>query len=121
MCQSDAEGDWVSIEWRLVRARKNHACEACDSGIKKGQLYRVTRGIWEGYVWSGAKRCLRCDTIAIAMGKRGCDVDFDLGEMVGERVENEYPHVSYNEAICELPFLSQAELEARALKEAINV
>ena len=113
MCQSYTDGDWVSLEWRLVRARKNHTCEACDTGIKKGQLYRITRGIWEGYMWSGGKRCLRCDMIAIAMDKRGCDVDFTLGEECGERVEDDYPHVAYNEPICELPFLTQAELETR--------
>lgn len=113
MCDSFADGDWVSIEWRLVRARKDHACEACNTGIKKGQLYRNTRGIWEGYVWSGGKRCLRCDTIAQAMSERGCDIDFDLGENAGERVEDSYEHVPETEPICELVFATQEELESR--------
>lgn len=44
---------------REVVARKRHQCVECDRGIKPGDTYEQSRGLWDGK-WSSFKTCARC-------------------------------------------------------------
>lgn len=46
----------------LRTARKDHICCECDLGIKKGDKYEYTSGVWDGYPDS-FKTCLSCKEI----------------------------------------------------------
>lgn len=121
MCDDWDDGwHWQQFEWSLRKARKDYPCEACKTSIRKGQLYRYSRGLFEPCAeatFHVQRRCLRCDTIARAMQARGCAVAFDLSGYDGEgsRIEDDYPLVPDAEPVCALVFLTQAELEAAYL------
>ena len=111
--------DWRQLTWTLRRARKDHACEACFAGIKKGQLHRFSKGLdRESGSFYEQRRCLRCDTIAKGMQARGCDVYFDLSGEDGEgsQVERDLGMdlVPDTEPVAAIAFMPQAELEAAA-------
>ena len=114
----DSYHDWQQFVWALRRARKDYPCEACDTGIHRGELYRYSKGLFERESFHVQRRCLRCDTIALGMQKRGCEVYFDLSGMDGEgsRIEDEYvgEHVLDTEPVAAFAFMTQAELEAHA-------
>ena len=60
------------------------------------------------------RRCLRCDAIADAMQKRGCQVYFDISTgYYGEPVEWDEDLIPEDAPECELVFATQAELETR--------
>jgi len=58
---SDGEPLDVDNE-RMVRARKNHRCDACKETIRRGDLYKRHFIAWEG-TCETVLRCARCDTI----------------------------------------------------------
>lgn len=120
MCDIDYCDGWTALDYKLVRARKEHGCCACFRPIKKGQLYRVLTGLQDGS-FDRLKRCIRCDQIAEGMQARGCVTYFDLsgGEGYGTWVEEDDPHdlVPETEPVAAVAFMTQEELEKRALEK----
>ena len=116
MCGVDyGDYDWFQLVWTVKRARKRYPCEACEHRIAPGELYRYSKGLYDGTFYV-QRRCLRCDLIADAMDKRGCDVNFammDAWEETPIETMNEGSLVPDTEPVCALVFLTQAELEAR--------
>lgn len=113
MCDVDG-GEYVqSLEDRLLRSRQETQCCACFSPIPKGQLHRMWKQIYENR-FKIDRRCLRCDAIASAMSKRGCQVYFDMSTgYSGDPVEWDEDLIPENDPACELVFATQAELETR--------
>ncbi len=121
MCFADYDGDyeWAQLVWAHKRARKTHCCDACCRPIVARETYRYSKGVYDGSFYI-QRRCLRCDLIAQAMSKRGCEINFDLTDPI--EGDGEYAWIERHatiipddtEPVCALVFLTQAELEARA-------
>ncbi len=61
MCECDFDGPTVMSEV-VRRAAKDHRCYECRGTIPKGDLYRVTSGVWDGR-GDSFKMCDTCATI----------------------------------------------------------
>lgn len=87
MCNNISEMRELDSRWS--KARKEHACCACEEAIRAGDAYHVTtllydRGCkYDRYVET-AKHCARCYTMIEALWKRGVkvvDLKLDCGEL----------------------------------------
>lgn len=47
---------------RLIKARKEHRCDACGGIIRPGHVYSKTAALGDGS-WTNVIRCGRCETI----------------------------------------------------------
>jgi hypothetical protein len=52
----------VWVEWK-PRARKTHKCDECGRTIFQGEVYRQTKGLYEG-MWLATKQCPHCVVLA---------------------------------------------------------
>lgn len=114
MCDVDG-GEYVqTLDYRLIRSRRETSCCACNTTIPKKQLHRMWKQLYENK-FKIERRCLRCEAIANAMGKRGCQVYFDISaEGKDGPVEQGAKYlVPDTEPVCELVFATQEELETR--------
>src|SRR5690349_6841815 len=68
---------------RMIRARKNHTCDACKETIRRGDLYKRHFIAWEG-TCEVTLRCARCDVIY----QRLCDLHRDRNK--NKRLSGEY-------------------------------
>lgn len=62
MCECDFDGPSVQTE-TVRKAAKDHRCYECGETIRKGDLYQVTSGVWDGR-GDSFKWCDTCTTIA---------------------------------------------------------
>lgn len=113
MCDVDG-GEYVqTLDYRLIRSRRETSCCSCYTTIPKRQLHRMWKQRYEN-LFRIERRCLRCEAIANAMAERGCQTYFDLSySWEGDRIEDVTELVPDTEPICELVFATQAELETR--------
>lgn len=120
MCGIDYCDGWTALDYKLYRARKEHRCCACFRMIEKGHLYRVLTGITDGR-FDRLKRCIRCDQIAEGMSARGCTVYFDLqgegGQGTWVEEDDPYDLVPETDPVAAVAFMTEAELEKRALEK----
>ena len=72
-------------------ARKPHACDLCDSGIRPGERYRRAVG-FEGGTARTWKECLWCERVAGAYMRGHYEDEYDA-EAVHEWLADEYPTV----------------------------
>lgn len=73
---------------RIVKARKEHACDACSEPIRVGDLYSYTFGVWCGAA-DVIKRCARCDLLVEYLRSlASCDDDVDLRLDCGHSYED---------------------------------
>jgi hypothetical protein len=113
MCDA-GDGEYThTLDYRLIRSRRETSCAACRATIPRGQLHRMWKQRYE-HLFKIDRRCLRCEAIANAMAERGCQVYFDLySSWEGERIEDVTDLVPDTEPVCELVFATQEELEIR--------
>lgn len=114
MCDVDSGEYVLTLDDRIIRSRRETQCCACCAVIPKGQPHRMWKQHYE-HKFKIDRRCLRCDAIASAMAKRGCQVYFDIstgyyGEPAEWYADDLVPDT---DPACELVFATQEELEAR--------
>lgn len=97
MCES-ADLDYAHIDENHRRARIEHQCYACRDVIRKGDVYRVTRAIFQDgsdHQYEHYKHCLRCAKMLDAVRKKrpddaiawGLDCGEDWKDTIGELPE----------------------------------
>jgi predicted RNA-binding Zn-ribbon protein involved in translation (DUF1610 family) len=74
MCLYDAEPVFVNDE-RLLRARKEHTCDACNGKIRPGHYYVRHFMRWREGI-EVIKRCGRCETLYRALLKHLGDDEY---------------------------------------------
>lgn len=105
---------------RLIRARKDHKCDACKETIRRGDLYSYTFAIFEGERET-VKRCARCEVIFDHLSGRAHEledtaVDWHLNcGHTYEEVHDEPPPPE----IAALAFMTPAEAQALVAKPLI--
>ena len=64
MCSCDFDFEPCDVlEYKIVKARKEHKCDECCTLIKPGTNYQRIKALWEGS-WENMKRCVPCSKIA---------------------------------------------------------
>lgn len=83
MCDygEDDETDVWVFEW--IKARKTHACCACDEPIAAGQIYHSYKALRDGE-WSRWVHCGRCWRVCEAIWQMNDGAAIDLNLACGE-------------------------------------
>ena len=83
MCSCDFDEPAVCVV-ETRKAAKNHACDECDRGIHKGDLYQHTFSVWEGSP-NVHKMCDTCATIVkLASALHDGPFCWGIGELYAE-------------------------------------
>lgn len=106
MCDLDGYNEvWNS---KQVRARKEHACCACNGKIPAGIYYHASSALFDGS-WSRYKHCIRCYEMLEAICARArspVDVYLNCGSSWEDAFDEETP-----DYVAELAFVLPHELQ----------
>lgn len=75
----------ITLQHRVVTARKNHMCGECGKEITKGERYEVQNLLYDGS-FSWYKTCLDCVSIRDAFYPHGGYMFENVMDAVGEQV-----------------------------------
>jgi len=111
MCDTDAPSpEFFHEHW--VRARKQHDCCACTETIRKGDLYHLSKGCWDGD-FSQFKHCARCWRLFDTLNRERPG-EIDLGLDCGEVYEGGESNMLV------MAFMSKDDAQRYAQRQAVK-
>jgi hypothetical protein len=115
-CEFDGDNDVQTHQ--VLKARKEHKCDACNETIKPGHKYVLEKSLYDGS-WGQVKRCARCEAIykhlwAVEHAKK--NRDYNEGPQWDLRCGHDYKSVHGVEPpdeIAALAFMTPEEAQAK--------